>query len=131
MRRLSLIAALMCLISIVGCGGPVFFLPAGELAGTVSTDQIDDWSFLTETFMDLETNADKPYSVVLNYIVRDGNLYIDPEEGKTWFKYLRQNLEVRVRFGDTIYPVQAVLVGKPGELEGFDASRFIYRLDSR
>ena len=27
--------------------------------------------------------------------------------------------------------VPVVLVGKPGELEGFDADRFIYRLDPR
>ena len=37
----------------------------------------------------------------------------------------------RVRFGERIYPVTAVLVGKPGEIAGFDADRFVYRLDSR
>jgi hypothetical protein len=30
-----------------------------------------------------------------------------------------------------VYPLQAVLVGRPGELEGFDADRFVYRLDPR
>ncbi len=40
-------------------------------------------------------------------------------------------VRVRVRFGGKVYPLVAVQVGKPGELEGFDADRFIYRLDSR
>ena len=35
------------------------------------------------------------------------------------------------RFGDKVYPATAVLVGRPGELEGFDPERFIYRLESR
>ena len=36
-----------------------------------------------------------------------------------------------VRFADKIYPITAVLVGRLSELEGFDADRYIYRLDSR
>ena len=63
--------------------------------------------------------------------MRDGALYIDPAEGRTWFEYLKADPNLRVRFGDQVYPVVAVLVGQPGELEGFDADRFIYRLDSR
>ena len=61
----------------------------------------------------------------------DGNLYIDPAEGRDWLEHIRSDPNLKVRFGETIYPVTAVLVGKPGELEGFDADRFIYRLDSR
>ena len=40
----------------------------------------------------------------------------------------------RVRFDGRVYPVTAVLVsepGKPGGPEGFDADRFVYRLDYR
>ena len=37
---------------------------------------------------------------------------------------------MRVRFGGRVYPATAVLVGRPGELEGFDADRFVYRIDS-
>jgi hypothetical protein len=106
-------------------------IPGGELAGAVRAEPVTDWSFVDDSFVDLETRPDDPYSVELNYIVRDGKLYIDPMEGRKWFEYLRANPNVRVRFGDTIYPVAAVLVGEPGELEGFDSDRFIYRLDSR
>ena len=58
-------------------------------------------------------------------------LYVDPAEGRRWLDYIRDDPRVRARFGKKIYPLQAVLVGKPGELEGFDSDRFIYRLDPR
>ena len=83
------------------------------------------------SFVDVETRPGDPYSVELNYQVVDGMLYIDPAEGRKWFEYIRADPRLRVRFDDKIYPVAAVLVGRPGELEGFDADRFIYRLDSR
>jgi hypothetical protein len=69
--------------------------------------------------------------VQLNYVARDGQLYIDPAEGRRWLEYIRADPRVRARFSGKIYPLHAVLVGKPGELEGFDADRFIYRLDPR
>jgi hypothetical protein len=114
-----------------GCGGPFLMIPGGELSGEVVTEPVTDWSFVTDTFVDLETRPDDPYSVELNYIVRDGQLYIDPAEGRRWLEYIREDPRVRVRFGGRIYLLEAVLVGRPGELEGFDPDRFIYRLDPR
>jgi hypothetical protein len=122
---------LALLLLAAGCGGPFLVFPGGALSGEVVTDPVEDWSFVDTAFVDLEVRPGDPYSVELNYIVRDGELYIDPAEGRTWFEYLRQDRDVRVRFGDKIYPVRAVPVGDPGELPGFDADRYIYRLDSR
>ena len=85
----------------------------------------------TNEFIELETRPDDPYSVQLNYIVKDGKLYIDPAEGRTWFEHIKADPRVRVRLGDQIYPLNAVLAGRPGELEGFDPERFVYRLDPR
>ena len=128
-RTSVLLPAIACLF--VACGGPLLIIPGGELSGREVSEPVTDWSFVTDNFLDLEVRPDDPYSVELNYVVRDGDLYIDPAEGRTWFDYLRADDRVRVRFGDDIYPLKAVLVGKPGELEGFDADRFIYRLDPR
>ena len=114
---------------LLACGGPILVIPGGALAGTVVSQPVDDWSFVSDRFVDLETRPEDPYSVELNYVVREGQLYIDPAEGRTWLEHIRKNPLVRVRFGDEVYPLEAVLVGKPGELEGFDADRFIYRLD--
>ncbi|MEM7217312.1 MAG: hypothetical protein AAF515_03035 [Pseudomonadota bacterium] len=130
MRKIVLCGLLALTGLLTGCGnGPFFVLPGGALEGAVATEPVSDWSFLDSRFVHLETNADAPYSVELNYIVRDGALYLDPSEGKRWLEDLRRNPNARVRFGETIYPVTAVLVGEPGELPGFDSDRFIYRLD--
>jgi hypothetical protein len=115
----------------LACGGPFLVLPGGALSGEVATEPVEDWSFVTAAFVDLELRLDDPYSVQLNYVVRDGKLYIDPMEGRRWFDYLKEDARVRARFDERVYPLTAVLVGKPGELEGFDQSRFIYRLDPR
>ena len=115
----------------LACGGPLLVFPGGALSGEVVAEPVADWSHLEDGVFELETRPDDPYSVQLNYFVRDGALYIDPAEGRTWFTYLRENPDVSVRFGDRIYPVRAVLVGEPGELPGFDDDRYVYRLDSR
>ena len=125
------VLTLMLVALLVGCDGPFLMIPGGKLSGTVETTPVDDWSFLSEDFVHLEANPADPYSVELNYIVKDGKLYIDPKEGRGWFEELKKDDKVRVRFGTTIYPVTAVLVGQPGELPGFDADRHIYRLDYR
>ncbi len=117
--------------AILGCGGPVLVFPGRELSGEVVTEPVDDWSFVTSVFIDLETRPDDPYSVELNYFVKDGKLYIDPAEGRRWLDYIRDDPRVRARFGNKIYPLQAVLVEDPVELEGFDPDRFVYRLDPR
>ncbi len=101
------------------------------MTGEVVAKPVADWSFVTARFVDLELRPEDPYSVQLNYIVREGQLLIDPKEGRRWFEYLKADARVRVRFDGKIYPLTAVLVGRPGELEGFDADRFIYRLDPR
>ena len=106
-------------------------IPGGELRGEVVSEPVDDWSFVGDRFVDLETRPDDPYSVELGYIVKDGKLYVDPAEGRRWLEYIRADPRVRVRFGDRVYPLEAVLVGEPGELPGFDPDRFIYRLDPR
>jgi hypothetical protein len=113
------------------CGGPVAVFPGGELGGTVVDEPVTDWSFVDGRFIDLETRPANPYSVGINSIVRDGKLYIDPAEGRRWLDHIRADPRVRARFDGKIYPLQAVLVGRPGELEGFPEDRFIYRLDWR
>lgn len=132
MRHLTpLLIVPLLLGGITACGGPFLMLPGGALTGQTFTAPVDDWSFVNDTFLELETRPDDPYSVQLNYVVRDGKLYIDPAEGREWLEHIREDPRVRARFGSTVYPLIAVLVGKPGELEDFDATRFIYRLDPR
>lgn len=128
MRVLIVIGAL---IALPACTGPFLMFPGGELNGDVVDEPVAGWSFVTSRSMHLETRPDKPYSVALGYIVKDGKLYIDPAEGRRWLDYIRKDPRVRVRFGGKIYRLRAILIDSPGELNGFAHDRFIYRLDSR
>jgi predicted methyltransferase len=58
-------------------------------------------------------------------------LYLDAAEGRGWLDHLREDNRARVRFSGLIYPLEALLVGRPGELSSFDPERFVYRLDAR
>lgn len=123
---LSLVAA-----AGIACGGPFLVFPGGALSGEVVSEPVTDWSFLDQRFIDLEVRPSAPYSVELNYFVVEGKLFIDPAEGRKWLGYIRADPNVRARFGGRVYPLTAVLRGKPGELSGFDADRFVYELESR
>ncbi len=124
-------AVLMAVVVLAGCGGPLLVFPGSELTGEVVAEPVADWSFVDDVWFELETRPDDPYSVQLNYFVKDGKLYIDPAEGRVWLEYIREDPNVRARFDGKLYPLRAVLVGGPGEVEGFDEDRFVYRLDPR
>jgi hypothetical protein len=115
----------------LGCGGPFLAIPGGRLEGPVVNEPVTDWSFADDPFLELETRPEDPYSVQLNYFVRDGRLYVDPAEGRRWLDHIRSDPRVRVRIGGRVYPLTAVLVVRPDELAGFDADRIVYRLDPR
>jgi hypothetical protein len=125
------VAVALAWVSALGCGGPFLVFPGSELSGEVVSEPVEDWSFVRSAFIDLETRPSDPYSVELNYAVVDGKLYIDAAEGRRWLDYIREDPLVRARFDGKIYPLRAVLVGRPGEVEGFDPTRFVYRLDPR
>ncbi len=124
------VAAAALAANLIACGGPLLVFPGGRLSGEV-VDPPNDFSFADDTFIDLETRPGDPYSVELNYVVKNGRLYIDPAEGRAWLDHIREDQNVRVRIHDKVYPLRAVLVEDPAELEGFDESRVIYRLDPR
>jgi hypothetical protein len=131
MKRFGVTTALLCTLIPSGCGGPFLMFPGGALSGEVVTTPVEDWSFLDSSSIDLETRPEDPYSIELNYVVNDGKLYIDSAEARRWFDYIREDPLVRVRSDGKVYPLRAILVGKPGELDGFDVDRYVYRLDPR
>lgn len=118
-------------LAMIACGGPLLVFPGGALRGEVVSEPVEDWSFADDRFVDLEVRPSDPYSVELNYFVIDGELFIDPAEGRTWFDYLREDPRVRVRFGGKVYPARVVLVARPGERDDFDPDRYVYRIESR
>lgn len=129
--QLKLFIVVLAVLTLPACGGPLFFIPGGRLEGEVETNPVTDWSSVTERFVELETRPADPYSVLVEYIVKDGMLYIDPAEGRRWHDYIRADPQVKIRFGTKVYLRTAILVGSPGQLEEFSKSRYIYRLDPR
>ena len=123
--------SILALVLVAGCGGPFYAIPGGALDGPDATSIPSDWSSLPDGVLQLETRIDDPYSVEINYVVRNGKLYIDPAEGRAWLAHLRADPKVRVRIDGSVYPMQATLVQDPAERNGFDADRFVYRLEAR
>ena len=60
--------------------------------------KVEDWSFVDDTFVDLEVRPSDPYSVELNYFVRDGNT-IEPGDMPAFYRELARR--------DGVEPVEA------------------------
>ena len=106
-----------------------FALPGGELSGEAAS--ADSWSdVVTEDgVLDLETRPDDPYSVRIGFTMRGDSICIDPGSGRKWLANLQSDSRVRIRIDQNIYQAMAISVTDAGELEGFDATRHVFRLD--
>ena len=135
MKSVTAVSRLLVLFSLTACGGPVeiipgvFALPGSELSG--EQGGAASWEEVTtgHQSMDLETRPEDPYSVRIGFVLRDGNLYIDPAKGRRWYRHLQTNPSIRVRFSDTVYSARAVEVTDPAERTGFDSDRHVFRIE--
>lgn len=116
---------------LVGCSGPFMGLPGGSLgAETISTP----WPSKTEDgVLELETNPDDPYSVIIGFRVIEGEVYIDPADERQWYGYLAADPNVRIRFDgeDEIYAALAIPEEDPAVLSQFEPDRHVQKLVSR
>ena len=116
-RTLSLATLVMALAA---CEGPLVFMSGGELSGTVADPppiwQLDEASGSAQ----LETRPEDPYSINLAYVQLEGRLYIYAGNTRTnWVGHIEQNPLIRIRVGETIYPVRAVRVNDNDEIAEF------------
>lgn len=110
--------------------GPLEVFPGGAMTGPAGIET--NWDFVKgDGVLDLELRPEQPYSVRVNFIKKNDNIYIDPAPDRNWYAILLKNLNVRVRFDREIYDVRAVEVTDPTETEGMDPTRIIYRLEMR
>lgn len=109
-------------IAVGACDGPFVFLPGGALSGTV-TQPPAVWELEEiSAFAQLETRPEDPYSINLAYVQMDGQLYIYAGDTRTnWVQHIEQNPLIRIRIGETIYPLRAVRVDDEAELKAFAA----------
>ena len=83
----------------------------------------------------LETNAEAPYSVNLAYTVIDGRLYINAGGTETrWAVHIAADPRVRLRMEDQLYALRARRVTEAAEIETFAeawTSQSFFRRDPR
>ena len=126
-RSALLAGVLSCLI---GCQSPAMVFSAGALNGPVA--ETDSFAFAAQyRLMRLEVRPANPYSVNLRVVMRGDHLYLDAAEGRRWHKLLKENPNVRVKLGDSIYPATASRVDDPELTKTFMNGRTIYRLKPR
>ena len=120
--------ALPCLLAVAACGGPIGIIPGGILSGEEASAAA--WSEVVSGSgtLDLETDPEDPYSVRIGFVFREGQVYIDPAQGRRWYQNLLADRSVRVRIDGRIYRARAVAVTDPDELQGFDPERHLQRL---
>ncbi len=121
---------LLGVVGVVACQSPVLIFSGGTLSGPVI--DTDSFSFANQyMLLQLEVRPEDPYSVILRVLMHDSQLYIDAAERRRWHKYLKQNPNVRVKLGDSVYLATAVRVDDPEITKQFLAGRTIYQLVPR
>lgn len=118
-QYLGLIALTLALSA---CSGPFIFMSGGELSGAVQQPPAQ-WTFEESSALaQLETRPEDPYSINLAYVQMNGQLYIYAGDTRTnWVQHIEQNPFIRIRVGETIYPVKALRVEDKDELTAFAA----------
>ena len=97
------------------CGEPFSKLAGGELSGVTATPPAL-WSDVPDV-VQLEVRPADPYSVNVWCVVVDNDLYIATSpEGNEWLAHIRSDGKVRLRLGETLYPLRAVEIGDAPEL---------------
>ena len=127
---------------------PVIGIPGGQLSGTAQHNP-NEWSETVDVAtVQLETRPDDPYSVNLWGVGIARDFYVATRaQGTAWTKNIDANANVRLRVGETIYPLKAVSVSDDAErkrvldayVQKYDAdpddivvnAALIYRLDAR
>ena len=124
-----------CVFLLAACDGPTVFMAGGKLDGTV-TEVPDEWRFAEDSGLaQLETRPAEPYSINLAYVQLEGNLYAYAGDTRTnWVEHIEADPLVRIRINDAIYPLRAVRVEDPVEMEKFAeswSSRSMFQRDPR
>lgn len=127
---------------------PVVGIPGGKLSGTEQRNPTEWNATLDVGTVQLETRPDDPYSVNVWGVGIGQHFYVATHaQGTGWSRNIDANANVRLRVGETIYPLKAVNVGDDAERQRvLDAyvrkyaadpedmavnAALIYRLDAR
>lgn len=107
-----------CLLG--ACSSESLPFPRGALTGT-PTPIPSDWAMVEAVqVIQLETRPEQPYSVNLWIIGADDYLYVFAGSLKSnWVEHIEANPDVRLKIGQAIYELRAILVKNANEFEMF------------
>lgn len=105
--------------------GPVGPFPGGAMTGDVVRVPVGDWGALLPANDDKSERVElqvwpaEPRSITVGYVVRNGRLYVPALLGarKTWPVLAAADERVLLRVRGKLYPLRAVRVIDPAELE--------------
>jgi len=125
-------SALLLILVLGGCSGPLLFLPGGQLRGAEARLELTAIPADAEV-LQLETNPDDPYSVNVGFRRINGNVYIDPTPERRWYQHMASDPRVRIRFEgeDVVHPAAAEVVKDAAMLRQFEDDRIVIRLVPR
>ncbi|HEX7036200.1 MAG TPA: hypothetical protein VF210_10520 [Pseudomonadales bacterium] len=109
---------LIALTSLAGCSEPFVVFSGGTLSGEERPPP-EDWSALAdEETVQLETRPADPYSVNIWAVSVERDVYVATgADGTRWTGFIGQDPRVRLRVGQTLYPLRAVRVTDREEQE--------------
>lgn len=95
-------------------------MPGGALAGKMAMEPVTDWSRVNGVGLcQVEVNAGLPWSINLNCMAADGDLYVSCSrcEGKTWSGAALEDPAGFIRVEEDLYPVNLRRVTGAAELD--------------
>jgi hypothetical protein len=92
--------------------GPLGPIPGPELAGSVVTEPVDDWSFVDAIkVVQVETRPEDPYSVSTWLTRTDDGIYVFAgNEESPWVQNIAEDSRVRIRIEGRIHELRAMSV---------------------
>jgi hypothetical protein len=96
--------------------------PGGWLLGDVAEQPVEDWTFANQEALcqiQVYLGGVYPHAINLNCMASDGDRYLSCAscDGKAWSTAALAHPEVRLRVGETVYPVTVRRVQDPEELD--------------
>ena len=109
-----LVVGVTCVVALAACSEPFVTIPGGELTGQALNPPAG-WSDVPDTIQ-LETRPADPYSINIWGVGLGSDLYVATSaDGTAWTGFLETDNNVRVRFREGIYSLQAAEVEDSAE----------------
>lgn len=136
LKGIAVILALLVLTVLflyLNLSDPYGPLPGGSLQGEEVTEPVTDWSFVRQyRILTSEVRPSNPYSIHSAYVFHDGVIYLSSGLGarSRWSRFLLEDPNMRLKIGETLYPVRATRVEDPALFDAIHNTRELHYPDT-